>query len=137
MTEKGGRAMIDPAIRQLLEQAIDSPIKLQLLMLFHDNRYLELTAQQVANRIFRDIWSTRDALRELHQDGVLGVKTGSADPCYFYQPRSDHVEHIARLVHSYNEPIERNSVQLALRQIADEAFFRRAQHSSAFEHQMM
>lgn len=129
--------MIDPAIRQLLEQAIDSPIKLQLLLLFHENPRSELTAHQVANRTFRDIWSTRDALRELHEDGVLAVGTGASEPTYRYQPRAEHVEHIARLVHSFNEPIERDSVHTALRQIADEAFYRRALHKSAFEHQVL
>ncbi|MFO7167279.1 MAG: hypothetical protein DIU80_004550 [Chloroflexota bacterium] len=118
--------MIDPTIRCLLEQAVDSPIKLQLLLLFHENPSLEATSTQIAQRIFRDIWSTREALRELAEDGILVATPGRDEPTYRYRPAPDLIEPIQRLIQSYNEPLERDSLHRALRQIAGDAPYRRA-----------
>ncbi len=125
--------MIDPTVRQLLEEAIDSPIKLQLLLLFHESPRIALTATQVANRIYRDIWSTREALHELHQDGVLTAE--GDEQRYSYRPRLDYVERITRLVYCYNEPIERDHIQHTLREICEDALYRRARRQirGAFE----
>jgi hypothetical protein len=127
--------MIDPTVRQLLEQAVDSAIKLQLLLMFHENPRLELSSKQVANRIYRDIWSTREALQELCQDDILVARGSAEDPIYGYHPRDDHRDPIARLVSSYNHPIERDHVQHTLREISSDASYRRArtQIRGAFE----
>src|SRR5688572_12537850 len=82
---KGGRSMIDPSVQHLLEQAIDSPIKLQLLLLYYENPRFEGTASQIAERIFRDIWSTRQALCEMSEDGLL-FAAGAGEPIYRYRP---------------------------------------------------
>jgi hypothetical protein len=121
--------MIDPTIQRLLEQTIDSPIKLQLLLLYYENPRLEGTAFQIAERIYRDIWSTREALRELAEDGLLSVVAG-AEPVYHYRPRAEYSEPIFRLVQSYNEPLERDQLQRALREIASYAPYRRASHGA-------
>ncbi|MEN9937961.1 MAG: hypothetical protein RLZZ387_4540 [Chloroflexota bacterium] len=118
--------MIDPTIQRLFEQAVDTPTKLQLLLLFHESPKLEVTALQVAERTYRDIWSTREALRELAEDGVLVVMGGRDEPAYRYRPASHQVEPIRRLIDSYNEPLERDQLQFALRQIASDAPYRRA-----------
>ena len=117
--------MNDPCVRQLLEEAIDSSIKLQFLLLFHEDSRLEITAQQIANRSYRDIWSTREALQELCQDGIL-APSSAEDPQYRYQPRQDLIERIERLVQSYNEPIERDAIQHMLREVSSDASFHRA-----------
>ena len=119
--------MIDPMVHRLLEQAIDSPIKLQLFLLYYENPRFEGTASQIANRIYRDIWSTREALRELAEDGLL-IACGS-ESVYRYRPRAEYREPILRLVQSYNEPLERDHVQRALREIASYAPYRRAPHT--------
>ena len=131
--------MVDSAIQRLLEQAIDSPIKLQLCLLFYENRRLEGNASQFANRIYRDIWSTREALRELADDGILSVTILAGEPIYRYRPRPEYVDAIFRLAQSYNEPIERDTIQRALREIASYAPYRRAAHSGgpAFELQSL
>jgi hypothetical protein len=127
--------MIDPTVRQLLEEVIDSTIKLQLILLFHEDPRTTLNPNQVANRIYRDIWSIRDALRDLHRDGVLAAD-GTPDPQYRYCPDQHHAERITRLVQHYNEPIERDKIQHALRGIASDAVYQRAQsQSSPFEMQ--
>jgi hypothetical protein len=125
-TSKGEKSMVDSAIQRLLEQAIDSPIKLQLCLLFYENRRLEGTVTQFANRIYRDIWSTSEALRELAEDGILSVVFTSGEPSYRYRPRQEHVDGLFRLAHSYNEPIERDAIQRTLREIASYAPYRRA-----------
>jgi hypothetical protein len=119
-------SMIDSSIQRLLEQAIDSPVKLQLCLLFFENRRLEGTAAQFANRIYRDIWSTREALREMADDGVLIVTPLAGEPIYRYRPRPELADAIFRLAQAYNEPIERDVIQRTLREIASYAPYRRA-----------
>jgi len=125
--------MIDPTVQILLEQAIDSSIKLQLLLMYYESPRFEGTALQIAGRVYRDIWSTREALRELAEDGILAA-SGSAEPVYRYRPQSEHREPIFRLAQSYNEPLERDQIQRALREIASYAPYRRAsQGALSFE----
>lgn len=125
--------MLDSSIQLLLEQVIDSPAKLQLGLLFYENRQLEGTAPQLANRIYRDIWSTREALRELAEDGLLGEAAG-AEPVYSYCPRAEYTEPMFRLAQGYNEPFERDRIQHALHDIASFARYRRTKAwNSAFE----
>ena len=130
--------MVDSAIQRLLEKAIDSPIKLHLSLLFDENQRMEGSAAQLANRIYRDIWSTREALRELAEDGVLCVSSTASEPIYMYRPRTEYVDAIFRLAQSYNEPIERDAIQRALREVASYARYRRSTlGGAAFEMQSM
>ncbi|MBK9709998.1 MAG: hypothetical protein IPO81_01490 [Kouleothrix sp.] len=130
--------MIDSSIQRLLEQAIDSPTKLQLSLLFYENRRLEGTAAQFANRIYQDIWSTREALRELTEDGILIAANLAGESIYRYRPRPEHVEAIALLAQSYNEPLERDAIQRAVREAASYASYRRTSHTAtAFERQAL
>ena len=130
--------MVDSTIQRLLEKAIDSPIKLQLCLLFDENQRLEGSAVELANRIYRDIWSTREALRELAEDGVLCVRGTASEPIYMYRPRTEYVDAIFRLAQSYNEPIERDAIQRALREVASYAKYRRSPlGGTVFEMQSM
>ena len=121
--------MIDPTVQRLLEQAVDSLIKLQLLLLYYENPRFEGTATQVAERTYKDIWSTREALCELAEDGLLNASS-TADPIYRYLPRPEYREPIVRLVQCYNEPLEREQLQRELREVARNAPFRRASQSA-------
>jgi hypothetical protein len=127
--------MIDSSIQRLLEQALDSRIKLQLCLLFYENRRLEGTAAQFANRIYCDIWSAREALREMAEDGILNATPLAGEPIYRYRPRQEYVEPIFRLAQAYNEPLERDAIQRALRDIASYATYRRAARRGGFERQ--
>lgn len=128
--------MIDSSIQQLLEQAIDSPIKLQLCLILYENRQLEGSATQFANRIYRDIWSTREALRQLAEDGIMVSQSTHGEPIYRYRPRSEYVEGLTHLAQSYNEPLERDKIQRMLREIASYAPYRRSNRiKGAFERQ--
>lgn len=126
--------MLDPLIQHLLEHVIDTPIKLQLLLLYYENPRLEGSAYQIAGRIYRDIWSTCEALNELATDGILCTTTVSGEAFYRYRPRSEYLDAIARLVQSYNEPMERDHLQRSLREIASYTPYRRTmQMNFSFE----
>lgn len=121
--------MVDKHVQVLIERVIDSPLKLQLLLLFCEHRKLEGTAAEIALRTYRDEWSTGEALAELADDGVLAVQ-GSSEPAYRYNPRQDLVEPIVRLCSLYNEPLERDLLQRSVRDAATFAPYRRASAES-------
>lgn len=111
--------MVDPTVRHLLEQTIDSPLKLQLLLMFLDHPNTEGTARQIAGRIFRDMWSTREALEALAEDGILVTATAvGGDVQYRYHPLPRFHEPIVRLSRLYNEPLERDHIQRMVRDAA-------------------
>ena len=118
--------MLDPTILRLLEQAIDSPTKLQLVLLFNADSQLEGSAAQIAQRAFRDVWSICEALGELTEDGIFLAVPGRDEPHYRYKPADEHKGPIERLLCSYNEPLERDQIQRLLRQLAGDAPYRRA-----------
>lgn len=117
--------MIDSSIQLLLEHAVDSPVKLQLCLLYYENQRLEGTAPQLANRIYRDIWSTREALREMAEDGILSEACAGAEPVYRYRPCPEYLDPLLRLAQGYNEPFERDHIQRAIHDIAGYARYRR------------
>ena len=117
--------MVDLSIQHLLEQAIDSPLKLQLVLMFCDHPRLQATPAQVAERAYRDIWSTREALHELAQDGILCNVPMDGEPVYQFDPRPEYAETIKRLYWAYNEPLERDDLQRLVREVGSIASFRR------------
>ena len=52
--------MVDSTIQRLLEKAIDSPIKLQLCLLFDENKRMQGSAAELANHVAGD----RDAAEQ-------------------------------------------------------------------------
>lgn len=119
--------MVDPVVQQLLEQAIDTPVKLHLLLIFHENPRMEASATAIADRVCRDIWSVSEALRELAEDGVMLVAaTAHGEPVYRYAPLAPLHEPIRRLLSGYDDPLERDKLQRSIRDIAAYASFRRA-----------
>lgn len=119
--------MVDPLVQQLLEHAIDSPVKLQLLLMFHENPRLEATPRAIADRVCRDIWSVAQALHELADDGImLTAATANGEPVYRYAPGAQYLEPISRLVCGYDDPLERDQLQRSIRDVASYAPYRRA-----------
>lgn len=120
--------MVDPIVQHLLEQAIDSPVKLHLLLIYHENPRMEAGARAIAERTCRDIWSVAQSLQELAEDGVMARMTAiNGEPIYRYAPRPDLHEPIRRLLRGYDDPIERDLLQRRIRDLAAYAPFRRAQ----------
>ncbi|KAB8140239.1 hypothetical protein F8S13_24780 [Chloroflexia bacterium SDU3-3] len=125
--------MIDSTIQRLIERTIDSPLKLQLLLLFCEHQNYTGTPSQIGQRAYRDIWSTREALRELAEDGVLMIQHSNAgEPIYCYHPLPELADSINKLYVLYNEPIERDDLQRLVRDAASYAPYRRAR-SGGFE----
>jgi transcription initiation factor IIE alpha subunit len=119
--------MIDPVVYRLLEKAIDSPVKLHLLLIFHENQRMEATARSIAERVCRDIWSVSQALQELAEDGVMSCKLAvNGETIYHYQPVLTMIEPIERLIRGYDDPIERDQLQRTIRNLVDFAAFRRS-----------
>jgi hypothetical protein len=119
--------MVDPQIQRLLEHAIDSPVKLHLLLMFHENPRMEATASKIAERVCRDIWSVAQALHELADDGVMLRATGAHnEPVYRYGPAEDLIDAIHRLITGYDDPIERDKLQRSIRDLAAYAPYRRS-----------
>ncbi|NJM05107.1 hypothetical protein HC891_01045 [Candidatus Gracilibacteria bacterium] len=128
--------MLDPLVQRLLEQVVDSPVKLHLLLLFHENPRLEASAVKMAERTCRDIWSVTAALEELVADGVMRsvAQAGYHETTFRYAPRPEIVESIRRLVRGYDDPIERDYLQRVLRDLSAYASVRR---SSVLERELM
>ncbi len=126
--------MIDPMIQRLLEKAIDTPVKLHLLLIFHENARMEATANVIADRVCRDIWSVSQALDELVEDGVMGRTAGPGGTLsYRYAPHPENHEPIKRLIAGYDDPIERDLLQRLIRDLSTYSAYRR---SSAWEYQI-
>jgi hypothetical protein len=119
--------MIDPIVLRLIESVIESPVKLHLLVMFHENQRLAATASAVADRICRDIWSVSDALAELADAGVMvQAATAHGEAVYRYGPTPELRQPLERLMRHYDDPMERDLIQRAIREQADLALFRRA-----------
>jgi predicted transcriptional regulator len=126
--------MIDPMIQRLLEKAIDTPVKLHLLLMFHENARMEATAAKIADRVCRDIWSVSESLDALVEDGVLARSLASnGEIRYRYAPHPENHEPIRRLISGYDDPIERDLLQRVIRDLSTYAPYRRV---SAWEYQM-
>jgi DNA-binding MarR family transcriptional regulator len=126
--------MIDPMIQRLLEKAIDTPVKLHLLLIFHENARMDATANSIADRVCRDIWSVSQALDEMVEDGVMSRSAGLAgDLHYRYAPHPENHEPIKRLIAGYDDPIERDLLQRVIRDLSTYAAYRR---SSPWEYQI-
>jgi hypothetical protein len=136
VVQEGGQSMLDPIVQRFLEQVVDSPVKLHLLLLFHENPRLEASAVKMAERTCRDIWSVTQALEELAADGVmrLAAQVGFQESVYRYAPRPDMIEPIRRLIHGYDDPIERDHLQRTLRDLSAYASARR---SAPFEREVL
>lgn len=123
--------MIDMNVQHLLKQAVDTPTKLHLLLIFHENPRLETTPASMAERACRDMWSVSQALYELAEDGILQVVYTANELTYVYQPRPEYVEPIQLLMHSYNDPMERSKLRHSIRELSGYASSRRALQRAA------
>jgi thermostable 8-oxoguanine DNA glycosylase len=117
--------MIDTHVQHLLRQAVDSPIKLHLLLIFHEQSLCAVTPAQMAERACRDIWSVSQAMNELAEDGVLQVAQVAGEATYYYQPRPEYLVPIEHLMQHYNDPAERHNIRRSIRELAGHASFRR------------
>ncbi|NJN66431.1 MAG: hypothetical protein HC884_06805 [Chloroflexaceae bacterium] len=120
--------MTDVRFQFLLERAIDSRTKLYILLIFSESPHLEATPAMIVERCCRDIWSVRQALKELAEDGVLAVsRSVGGEPFYCFQPRPEYAKPIEALIRSYDDPYER---EVLLRSIHDLSGYAVLRHAS-------
>ncbi|HEY1016650.1 MAG TPA: hypothetical protein VGE07_28320 [Herpetosiphonaceae bacterium] len=116
--------MISPRVQLLLEAAIDTPAKLHCVMLFAQRTVSRGTSPQIASRLMRDIWTTRQALEELALAGLLSVTHGDGDPLYEYRPRADYLDALRLLVQTYEDPMSRDMLHQSVNELARYAPYR-------------
>jgi hypothetical protein len=119
--------MNDTMTLWLINHVIDTPVKLQLVIMFHERQCVEATPSWFSQHAYRDIWSIREALQELAEDGVLRAQPGIDEPVYYYHPAPEYVEPLAHLFQSYNDPLERGHLQQIIRDTSYYAPYYRAQ----------
>lgn len=122
--------MIDPCVEHLLRQAIDSPTKLHLLLIFHAHATQEVSPAVMAERACRDIWSVSEALHELAEDGILHKEQAAGGPIYYYRPRAEFIDSIHSLIMDYNDPMQRGKLRRSIRELAEQAPLRRPETHS-------
>ncbi len=116
--------MIDGRVQCFLQKAVNSRIKLQLLLMFHENPCLEASAPKLAERCCRDRWSVAQALSELAESGVLAARrVVGGESVYGYLPEQEYLEPIESLVVSYDDPLERDLVFRSVRELSEYGVF--------------
>lgn len=114
--------MADFSVQSLLEQAINSRTKLHILLVFYENTRMEATPSNIVERTCRDMWSVKQALQEMAEDGILVISQSiGGELAYRYMPRTEYIEPIRRLMRSYDDPLERDTVFRSVREISEYA----------------
>jgi len=113
--------MVDLEAQILIERAINSRTKLQLLLMFYENPRMEVSAALLSQRCCRDIWSVKKALQEMAEDGFLLItrSIGSNEVLYHYSPRADYFETIGCLMSCYNDPFSREELLQIIHEHSD------------------
>jgi len=126
------KSMADLLVQRLLEQAVDSRTKLQIVLLFHENPRFEATSTILSNRLCRDIWSIRQALQELAEDGILAIsRVVGGEEAYSFSPLPEYIVPLRQLVANYDDPVEREDLFRSIRELAGYALLRHA-HDQRF-----
>lgn len=116
--------MLSPSVHMLLERAIDTPLKLHCVMLFAQRTLTRGTVSQVASRLYRDAWSTRQTLDELMEAGILQAIPSDGEPMYEYRPRLYYNDVLGLLIETYNDPVQRGELHTAITELARYAPYR-------------
>lgn len=115
--------MLDLPVQHLLIHVVNTPVKLQLLLMLYEQPSTHGTAYQFAQRLYRDIWSTEAALKELATQGVMHASNDD-NAVYQYRPNPELLDVISGLHRSYNDPLTRDRIHQLVRQQADLAAYR-------------
>jgi hypothetical protein len=103
--------MIDLDVHILVEKAVNSRTKLHLLLIFYEHVRSGITASSLAQRYCRDIWSVKQALEEMAEDGILLLgKSVSGEPLFYFAPRIEYAKTVETLIQQYDDPIQRDSI---------------------------
>lgn len=120
--------MLDPQLKQLLENAINTSCKLAVVLRFLDHRTLCVTPGELAARLCRDIWSVESALNELVDDGILTRR----DRRFVCEPAPEMMAALQLLRETYAHPLLRDELQQRLRDLERYAPYRNVMPSQFF-----
>jgi hypothetical protein len=110
--------MTDARLQRFLELAINSPVKLQITVLFADKTISRGSAREISLRAARDIWSITDALEGLTEARVLRRQFVNGEAIYVYEPAPELRELLAMLVEVYDDPLSRDDLQRSVRALS-------------------
>lgn len=113
--------MLETALRRLLEEAVNTSLKLAIVMLYAEpKQHFSGTALQISTRLCRDIWSVENALRELVDDGILDQVDGNV----YFRPCPEWRDALARLFTTYDEPLRRQEIMRVISDLDSYAPYR-------------
>ena len=113
--------MLESNLRRLLEEAVNTSLKLAIVMLYAEPKQrFSGTAVQISTRLCRDIWSVENALLELTEDGILAQVDGK----FHYKPVPEWREALARLFTTYDEPLRRQEIMRVVSELDSYAPYR-------------
>lgn len=95
--------MLDPRVKQLLENGINTSCKLAIVLRFVEQTELCATTHVLAGRVCRDIWSIETAINELVEDGILS-RCGNQYCC---SPSAELRVGLRLLQEAYTYPLQR------------------------------
>ncbi len=112
--------MLDPTIRRLLDEAINTSAKLAIVMLYAGENSLCSTARVISKRLWANLWDVAPALEEMVRDGVLTVKDGE----YRLDPVPERQDGLRQLLAAYDEPVHRQEIMRLVAELDSYAPYR-------------
>ena len=103
---------------------IDAPLKLQLVLLFHNHPHYCGDAWSLSEWLREGPWAIEEALEALAEAGFLGrVETDNRDR-YRLEPSLEHWSTLEQLVVCYEDPLRRDRIYELVRLADRERQFR-------------
>lgn len=96
---------MEEEVARLLEQCIDSKIKLDLVLFFHDHPRFVDTAEAIANWLAKDVGQVESALKALARAGIVErFQLGSGKYVLYAYTKSSRIrDTVAALSRLYHE----------------------------------
>jgi hypothetical protein len=107
---------------------IDTPLKLQLVLLFCRNPSWSGAPERVSEWLHESPWAVEEALEALFAAGLLERRAPQNVTEFRLNPSSEHWLWLDRLVRCFEDPLERDSVYQAVRNADRERQFRACAH---------
>ena len=110
--------------RLLTPGIIDTPLKLQLLLLFYRHPRYCGDSRSLSEWLREDPWAVHESLEGLSEAGLLGCVKCSGHTSYRLEPSLEHWNTFEQLVTCYYDPLRRDQIYELLRQADRERQFR-------------
>ncbi len=110
IVKRANTTLLNPLVRNLLLDTIDTPTKLQLVLMFAVQPRLRATADAIRYRIYCDPWSTEAALEALRSDGIVAAEERSTGNVYCFSPTPRQVSVLALLLEQFADPYLREQI---------------------------